>query len=110
MFAPSDMMMPVFDDFSNALLIALTEIPVLVAISAIRATCQNRPLRDKRPNWMVLPNCSKPQFVFAPLLHSEQDGHEAFAAARENVVNARRNFAVVDAFKEAVVDKLAELL
>ena len=52
----------------------------------------------------------KPQLLFAPLLHGEENGHEALALWREGVFHARRHLSEVGARKKAVVDELSELL
>ena len=51
----------------------------------------------------------KPQLLFAPLLHGEEDGHEALALGSEGVFHAWRHLAEVGTRKKAVVDELSEL-
>ena len=52
----------------------------------------------------------KPQLLFAPLLHGEENGHEALALWGEGVFHARRHLAEVGAREKVVVDELSELL
>lgn len=52
---------------------------------------------------------SKPQFLFAPLFHREEDGHEALSLRGEGVFHARGHLAEIGAGEEAVVHQLFEL-
>ena len=52
----------------------------------------------------------KPQLLFAPLLHGEEDGHEALALGSEGVFHAWRHLAEVGTRKKAVSHQFSELL
>ena len=52
----------------------------------------------------------KPQLLFAPLLHGEEDGHEALALGSEGVFHARGHLAEVGTRKKAVSNQFSELL
>lgn len=52
----------------------------------------------------------KPQLLFAPLLHGEEDGHEALALGSEGVFHAWRHLAEVGAREKAVSHQFSELL
>ena len=53
---------------------------------------------------------SKPQLFFAPLLHGEEDGHEAFALRGEGVFHPWGHLAEIGACEEAVGHQFSELL